>query len=168
MKVGVTGHQRIDSSEKWPWVRRAIIQELESLPHPIAGASCLAAGADQLFAECVLELGGALTAVLPFRDYDRAFADDTSLETYRKLLSQAGEVEIIPDESNGDDEEAFLRAGKRVVEISDLLFAVWDGLPAKGKGGSGDIVEFACRIGVPVIHINPVTTDVRKMERGKE
>jgi len=40
-------------------------------------------------------------------------------------------------------EEAYLAAGCRVVDMSDVLLAVWDGQPARGKGGTGNIVEYA-------------------------
>jgi hypothetical protein len=36
------------------------------------------------------------------------------------------------------------------VDRSDVLLAVWDGRPARGFGGTGDVVAYARRRGVPV------------------
>jgi len=40
-------------------------------------------------------------------------------------------------------EEAFFAAGKAVVDACDWLIAVWDGEPARGLGGSADVVAYA-------------------------
>ena len=51
--------------------------------------------------------------------------------------------------------EGFLEAGKYVVDACDLLFAVWDGETAEGRGGTGDVVAYAQRKRRPIIHMNP-------------
>jgi hypothetical protein len=40
-------------------------------------------------------------------------------------------------------EAAYFAAGKLIVNRCDLLLAVWDGQPAGGLGGTGDIVGYA-------------------------
>ena len=62
----------------------------------------------------------------------------------------------------GTDEDAYLVAGRRVVDLSDIVLAVWDGHPAKGKGGTADVVAYTIRRGVPLIHIDPVSRTVRR------
>ncbi|MFF4619567.1 hypothetical protein [Nonomuraea jabiensis] len=42
-----------------------------------------------------------------------------------------------------------------ILEDADLLFAVWDGQPARGYGGTADVVAEARRRGVPVRVIWP-------------
>jgi len=37
------------------------------------------------------------------------------------------------------DEDAYMAAGRRVVDLSDVMIAVWNAKPAKGKGGTADI-----------------------------
>src|SRR5271165_2228772 len=37
------------------------------------------------------------------------------------------------------DEDAYMAAGRRVVDLSDVMIAVWIAKPAKGKGGTADI-----------------------------
>jgi hypothetical protein len=36
------------------------------------------------------------------------------------------------------------------VDRSDVLLAVWDGQPARGPGGTGDVVAYARARGTPV------------------
>ena len=41
------------------------------------------------------------------------------------------------------------------MDTVDLLVAVWDGLPARGFGGTADAVAYAERTGVPCTIIWP-------------
>jgi hypothetical protein len=41
-----------------------------------------------------------------------------------------------------------------VVTHSDILIAVWNGLPGNGIGGTADAVEHALRLNQDWIHIN--------------
>ncbi|MGW4103078.1 hypothetical protein [Streptomyces sp. NPDC004976] len=47
-------------------------------------------------------------------------------------------------------EQAYLGAGRWIVDHCDRLIAVWDGRPARGLGGTGNVVANARRTGVPV------------------
>ncbi|HEX3530979.1 MAG TPA: hypothetical protein VH988_28290 [Thermoanaerobaculia bacterium] len=118
------------------------------------GISSLAIGADQLFAEVVLRQGGALHAVLPFEGYERTFAAGAARHRYFELLRRAASVETLPARAN--DEESYLAAGQRIVDLADRMIAVWDGEKAAGLGGTGDIVEYARKVGKEVLHIDPV------------
>jgi hypothetical protein len=164
MRVGITGHQRLENQKAWAWVERVMRAELGRLPPPLVGVTSLAAGADQLLAQLVLELGGTIHAVLPFANIERSFSP-SDLPVYRKLVTQATlEVLNIP----GTDEDAYLAAGYRVVELSELLLAVWNGKAAKGKGGTADVVAQARRRGLRLIHINPVSCTVRQLSSATE
>lgn len=137
--VGVTGHRLIPQAAEAA-VRHRVNQVVTSLPYPFRGISCLAVGADQIFARAVLDAGGQLTAVVPCRRYEATFAPE-ELEDYRSLLAQAHKVvELDFDEPT---EEAFMAGGEEVVRRCQLLVAVWDGRPAAGRGGTGDVVELA-------------------------
>jgi hypothetical protein len=46
-------------------------------------------------------------------------------------------------------------AGRATVAHCDLLIAVWDGLKARGHGGTGEVVELAVARGRPIAHIPP-------------
>lgn len=140
------------------WVEDSMRRELDSIPPPLVAVSSLAVGADQLLAREVLSRGGSIHAILPFADLEKTFAPE-DLSAYQLLRAQAS-VEVLS--TPGTDEDAYLAAGRRVVELSDLLFAVWDGLPARGRGGTADVVGYALAVGVPVVHINPIARTVQK------
>lgn len=151
MHVGITGHQRLPDDTAWKWVEETIRAELSKAQRPLVGVTSLAIGADQLFARLVVELGGSIYAVLPFADIERSFGPE-HIASYRDLV-QTATVEVL--NVPGTDEDAYLAAGHRVVDLSDTLLAVWDGTPAKGKGGTADIVSYAKRRTVPIVQINP-------------
>ncbi len=158
MRVGCTGHQKLDGAQDWKWVEDLMWQQIGSIDAPI-GVTSLAVGADQLFAKLIINQGGPIYAVIPFADYERTF-EGQNLLTYQNLFEEAETVEILEGEKT--DEESYLVAGKRVVELSDLLIAVWNGLPAKGKGGTADIVAHAMKHSRPLIHINPSDRSVHR------
>lgn len=162
MKVGVTGHQRLDDPMGWPWVEEVVRHELGAARRPLVVVTSLAMGADQLVARLGFERGGTVRAVLPFADIERTFSKE-DLNAYRQLVSRAF-VEVL--QTPGTDEDAYLAAGRRVVELSDIVLAVWDGQPARGKGGTADIVGYALRLGVPVVHINPIDRGVSRLQSG--
>jgi hypothetical protein len=134
--------------------------ELARVAPPLVGVTSLAIGADQLLARLVLEAGGTIHAVLPFADIERSFSPE-DVPAYRELVKQAT-VEVL--DTHGTDEDAYLAAGQQVVELSDVLLAVWNGKPAKGKGGTADVVAYAIHRGVPLIHIDPITRTIRQVD----
>jgi hypothetical protein len=155
MKIGVTGHQQLDNPSRWSWVVEEINRILNRYAVPVIGVTSLAPGADQLFAKLVLKHSGSLMAIIPFDTYELEFTEANDLSEYKALLAQASTVEVL--EKGGSNEEAFLFAGQRVVELSDIIVAVWDGKPAAGLGGTGDAVDFAKKMKKKIIHINPDT-----------
>jgi len=159
MRVGITGHQRLDDPSAWTWVEAAMARTLDDCVNNLVAVTSLAIGADQLLASLVLRRGGSVYAVIPFADYERTFVAE-DVDSYRRLLA-VSKVEILV--TRGTDEDAYLAAGQRVVALSDLLIAVWNGEAARGKGGTGDIVRYAVGRGVKTIHINPTKrTVIRK------
>jgi hypothetical protein len=157
MKVGITGHQRLDDPGTWGWVQPIMSDELDALGPAVTGVSSLAIGADQLFASLVVDRGGKIHVVIPFPEYERTFGPQ-DVGAYRRILSKADLVEVLP--MSGTDEDAFLAAGKRIVDLADLMIAVWNGQPARGKGGTADIVAYAIRKGTRLIHINPIDRSI--------
>jgi hypothetical protein len=116
--------------------------------------SPLADGADQIGAELALELGFELHAVLPFtRERTRAdLPDEDSRSRFDKLLAQtACLLELPGDEAH--ELEAYVMAGRATVAHCDVLIAVWDGLPPRGRGGTGAVVRYAFDWATPVVHI---------------
>lgn len=148
--VGISGHQNAPDL-----VWRLLSLRLPALlgTPPFRGISSLAAGADQRFAERVVELGGDLVVVIPSASYGDSFEEPEQRAQFERLLALAAETEQMDYDEPG--EEAYLAAGQRVVDRSDMLVAVWDGQPAQGKGGTGDVVAYAHRQGKPVEVIWP-------------
>lgn len=150
--IGVTGHQRIPEEAR-VFVERGLREFLAQYDgRPVVGLSSLAVGADQLFAAEILRTGHTLKAILPSRRYERTF-DDAGLESFEALVGKARQVVTLGYAEPCED--AYLAAGKRVVDDCDLLVAFWDGQPANGKGGTADAVAYAHETGKPVTVIWP-------------
>lgn len=152
MKIGASGHQNIPL-QAIAYIKQGIADVISAASDNLVGISSLAAGADQLFASLILEHGGRVNIIIPCEGYESTFTKKIDLDRYWWLLSKADNVEKLnyPEPS----EEAYLDAGYRVVDNSDLLIAVWDGKPARGKGGTADIVAYAKSRGIKVQVIWP-------------
>ena len=66
-------------------------------------------------------------------------------------------------EKRQSKQESYLEASKKVVDAADLLLAVWDGKPAKGLGGTADIVRYARQELKQVIHVDPISRSIKKL-----
>jgi hypothetical protein len=121
--------------------------------------SPVADGADQIAAEVALELGWELQVVLPFErsEYRASLANHGARERFDALLQRAACILELP----GHDErliDAYVMTGRATVAHCDALIAVWDGLPPRGRGGTGEVVQFAITRGTAVIHL-PLVPD---------
>ncbi|MEU8506439.1 hypothetical protein AB0C40_17285 [Streptomyces brevispora] len=146
-RIGVTGHRTIPQ-EAQAHVLAAMRAAFRGLDGSVVALSSLAVGADQLFADLALAHGAELTAVIPSGDYEDCFADEAELARYRSLKARAVR-EVRLDFPHSTD-EAYYAAGAYIADHCDRLLAVWDGLPARGLGGTGDIVTYARGLGRPV------------------
>lgn len=157
MIAGITGHQNLGDQETISWVEDCLIQEIPKY-HITKGLTCLAIGADQLFAEVLETFYIPFIAIIPCDGYEQTFNKKITQESYFSYLSKAEDTIKLnfPEPS----EEAFYAAGKYIVDHCDILFAIWNGKAAKGLGGTGDIVEYARRKKRRVAHINPVTREI--------
>ncbi|MDJ0619845.1 MAG: hypothetical protein QNJ63_24405 [Calothrix sp. MO_192.B10] len=155
MKIGITGHQRLEDPGDWEWVISEINHILTSVSKPFVGVSSLAIGADQVFANAVLKCGEKLIAIIPFVGYELTFSEGYERQQYLLLLNQAMTVDILPKMDS--EQESYFAAGKKVVDTVELLIAVWNGKPAKGLGGTADVVNYAVRSRKNTIHLNPIS-----------
>ena len=116
--------------------------------------SPLADGSDQIAARIALELGFELHVVLPFPApvYRRELADDQSRESFDALIARANCVLELPGEHERPI-DAYVMTGRATIAHCDLLLAIWDGLPPRGRGGTGEVVELAVVNGTPVVHL---------------
>ncbi|WP_405675786.1 hypothetical protein OG292_10880 [Streptomyces sp. NBC_01511] len=147
MRLGISGHRGMpEASERL--VRAALSAIVDEYPaDDLVGVSCIADGPDTWFAQAVLDRGGRIEVVIPAEKY-RAGLPAEHHAIYDGLLRRAAEVH-----STGlaeSSSEAHQAGSEILVGVSDLLIAVWDGLPARGYGGTADVVAYARRTGVPV------------------
>ncbi|GKQ39586.1 hypothetical protein [Streptomyces sp. A012304] len=148
--IAVTGHTDL-TEDSVPLIRAALDDLLRrySGGGELVGVSCIAAGADSLFAEAVLAAGGRLTVVVPARDYRRTKVRPEHAALFDRLVEAADEVLVLPRERS--DWQAYAAANAILVERADRLVAVWNGEPPSGRGGgTADAVQDARAAGVPV------------------
>lgn len=160
MKVGITGHQHLGSEETISWIS-SVLESVIDQSNIDVGITSLAVGADQLFAEVLKKKHIRYIVIIPSDEYEKTFKDRNHVEKYRDLLHSASDTMKMsfPEPS----ETAFYAAGKEMVNLADLIIAIWDGRPAKGLGGTADIVQYTCSIRKKVIHINPATHCVNQL-----
>lgn len=167
--IGVTGHRlhRLDEGG----VERVRIAA-DVVLSAIAGASngdgvrlitALADGADTILGQQAVARNWQLDIVLPFtrQTYATDFTTSETRGDYENLLEAAHSAFEL-DEERGDEEReagAYERAGRIVLDQAEILIAVWDRSPVRGRGGAAQIVAEAVLRGIPVIHIDPTSND---------
>jgi hypothetical protein len=129
--------------------------------------SPLAEGADRAAARAILEYPGArLDVILPLmvEDYLEDFETEKSRKEFHDLLALCRRpvrlrTRRIRDDRHDPGDQADLRrdaykqVGEYVVDHCDLLIAVWDGEPARGQGGTAEVVKYAEEQNRPVIRV---------------
>ncbi len=142
--VGITGHSSL-APPAIPLITSALREVLaEYVCDDVVGVTCLAKGADQIFAQLVLDLGGRIEVIIPAADYDR-IPDPAERARFHALLQAATSVHRMPFTAVGP--AAYLAASREAIRRSDVLLAVWDGGPPDGRGGTADAVDHARRNG---------------------
>jgi hypothetical protein len=119
----------------------------------LVGLSCIARGADSIFAHAVLDAGGALEVVLPSESYRQEKVKPDHAPQFDALVQRATVVHTMPHARA--NREAYEAANEMLLSSSDLLFAVWDGRPGVDKGSTAALVEQARGRGVRVEIIWP-------------
>ncbi|WP_410609959.1 hypothetical protein [Amycolatopsis sp. lyj-109] len=151
VRIGITGHSNLTDATA-ALVAGELREILEEQRDDLVGVTCLARGADQVFARVVLELGGTLEVVLPAADYrDRKVKPDNAAE-FDSLIANASVHTMPLTESNRD---AYMAASEHVLSIADKMIAVWDGGPSGGHGGTADVVDAARGRGLDVTVVWP-------------
>jgi len=149
-RIAISGHRGL-SSPTAQLVDKAIRAALAEHAPDVTGISCLADGADQIFARAVTDLGGTLEAVIPAA-YREKLPED-SHPGYDDLIARAADVHRLPFTESTP--ESHMAASKLMVDEADELYAVWDGKPARSYGGTADVVAYARERGTPVRVIWP-------------
>ncbi|MEU5143690.1 hypothetical protein [Streptomyces sp. NPDC021139] len=147
MRVGITGHRGLNTQVE-EQVRALLADQVSQYnPTDLVGVSCIADGPDAWFAETVLQHGGRLEVVVPATEY-RQSLPSWHHPVYDRLKFQAADVHHTGiTESTSEAHQA---GSEILVGLVNELLAVWDGKPARGHGGTADVVAYAERTGVPV------------------
>lgn len=174
LTVGITGHRpprlpeaRLEAlqisvglllvriSETLSAVQRAHSQVLSTQSPCLRLVTALAEGADSLAAQAALDRGWQMDACLPFpaEVYASDFAEGPARHRFEHLLAQATSVMSLPGTRDAAT-SAYEAAGRMVLDQSDIVVALWDGGPARGRGGTAQVVAEAVARHIPVIHLD--------------
>jgi len=144
INIAVSGHRQLDEK---PDLEQAVINAGNRIRWLFSGQrfqvySCLAEGADRMLARIlVATLPADLVAVLPLpeRDYRRDFSSGESLHEFQQFKKAAASVVVLG--KNKKRPQAYHAANQYLLQNCQVLVAVWDGLPARGEGGTAELVE---------------------------
>jgi hypothetical protein len=151
-RIGITGHANL-TPDTFPLVAAVLREVLARVDSPLVGVTCLARGADQLFAVVVLELGGRLEVVLPAADYRDRKVEPEDAPLFDDLIGRASAVRVMPFPRA--DRTAYLAASEAVISDVEEVLAVWDGGDDSRPGSTADVVRIARARGVPVTVLWP-------------
>lgn len=152
MQIAITGHRELPEPTV-DLVDTSVRQWLaEHTDTTLTGLTCLADGADSIFAQAVLDAGGSLVVVVPAAEYRDSLPAEHH-RAYDALIGRAAEVVRLGHRESTS--ESHMDASMYMLDRADRLLAVWDGKPARGYGGTADVVEAAKQRGVLVTVIWP-------------
>jgi len=155
--IGVTGHRVLREIDKLnSGIDGALEHVTQMFPErPLTIVSALAEGTDRLAARWVLARpGGRLIVPLLMsrKAYMKEFDSAESRQEFHRLLDRAAEVIELPAAPTPSD--AYDAAGRYMLEHCDVLLAVWDGLPAQGRGGTADVIARARARKLPIAWVH--------------
>lgn len=148
----ITGHRPdklggYNPSPMQDWVKENLKVVFDTLK-PEAIISGMALGVDQWAAELALTMGIPFIAAVPFVGQEHMWRIECR-EHYHRLLGQAKETVIVCP-----GPYAVWKMQKRneyMVDRGQAGCGVWDGT----DGGTANCIEYALKVGKPVIQINP-------------
>jgi hypothetical protein len=150
-------------------VRDEIRNRLEKI-RPVAAYGSAACGADILCLEAMLDLGGEIHVTLPFppEEFRKVSVDivpDSRWgERFERVLEAADSVVLASEHrvewsASGFEYANLILTGmgrlrSQLLGTSVVGLAVWNGGPAGGAGGTGDVVELWRERGIPLEHVD--------------
>jgi hypothetical protein len=156
--VGITGHRDLRQSDRMVLEERvrSVFRTLHGRypSTPLLVLSALAEGADRLAARVALEVGARLIVPLPMPRtvYETDFQAEGSLAEFAALLARAerwfelplvegNNLENIRKPGKARDRQ-YAQLGMYIAEHSQVLVALWDGVPASLLAGTAQTVAF--------------------------
>lgn len=169
--IGFTGHRsRVDDERLGPVIGQALGRMMEqagSVGGRVELVSSVAEGSDTLCVEIAAEMGIPTHIILPLQEND-FMTDFTSPEAWNRSNAQIARARMRPGVDSvtlvsGEKQrpECYANQGTYMLEVIDMLIAVWDGQVARGQGGTAEVVAQAKSLGIPVMHIDSTTAFVQ-------
>jgi hypothetical protein len=152
--IGFSGHRNLARPDAAAAGISRALERLAAIRAPLAAVSSAASGSDTLFVEEIARRNLPYLLVLPFSR--TRFQRDFSAGEWQRispLIEKAVRIEEIAGEEAS--EEAYMETGVLTVDRADVMVVVWDGQPAAGLGGTGDVVDYARKLQRPLILIDP-------------
>ncbi|HEY5096181.1 MAG TPA: DUF4231 domain-containing protein [Candidatus Eremiobacteraceae bacterium] len=151
--VGVTGHRDLPADAEAPLRKRfgEVLTRLKQR-HPsmeLLVLSGLAAGADLIAAEEAIERGHPVLGCLPMPqpEYEKDFTP-AELERFRRVLPRCRDIVVVG--KSASRAQNYVDVADFIAYYSHVLVAFWDGLPARGPGGTAQVVELR-KGGIPSV-----------------
>lgn len=165
INISLTGHRDIDVSNESEYrgkIRQVLTEILDEHPNTKVNLMCgMAEGADIIGANVALEMKEeyttnagesrvGLVAVLPMakQDFVNTFSmgvKEKNIKEFEDALSQADKVydlsKVYTDSSF--NENPYVRLGMFLVDNSQAIIALWNGVINNKKGGTSSVVEYA-------------------------
>jgi len=122
------------------------------------GIGSAAIGADLIVAEACIQRGMPVRIVLPCSVDGMLAVTPAEHKSAVVRICAASDIapSILHDNENHVDYAAVAR---EIASMADVLIAVWDGSPARGPGGTADVVKLSKERGTRIIKIDPTTGD---------
>ena len=119
-----------------------------------------AEGADLVAMKAAHDLGIPIASVLPFpiEEYRKDFSTPQSSDLFDVIVGCCESKLELPG-TRSEGARSYERANDIILSNCDLLIAIWDGALARGRAGTGDVVEQAFEQNIPVIVIDPENPD---------
>ncbi len=184
IRIGVTGHRELPQpdviaalvaqildtklDDLFDASSRDVLRQVRNTPVQLSVVSPLAEGADRIVAREVLKKEGArLEVVLPLEigDYLETFGSDDSRLEFTEMLGKCRQPRFLrrrrldqdfsAEQFADERRRAYADVGRYIVDHCDVLIAIWDGEPARGVGGTAEIVQYAQEQKRPLIRVWP-------------
>ena len=166
IRVGVTGHKDVDSDGRLaevPGRIRRLVPDSDATRVLLGATSALAEGADRLVVEELFAYAedrgeeARLEVVLPFERERyvelQHFSDAAEAEFVAWLDRATSIVELAGSGKTETQDASYEAAGRYLVNRSDVLVALWDGEPSRGRGGTAETLLYAAGLGKPCIWV---------------
>jgi hypothetical protein len=129
-----------------------------------------AEGADLIAMKAAHDLSLPIACILPFPidEYCKDLTGAPSLGLFNEIIG-ASESKLELPGTRAEGARSYERANDIIISNCDLLIAVWDGMEARGRAGTGDVVQQAFEREIPIIVIDPASpTDSQLLVKSRD